>query len=69
VETGRGVPTEVKPWEWAPEQKISINRGIWTILEKQSETDFTVTYRLNQATYRLHKDAEGAWALERVDPT
>ena len=69
VETGRGVPTEVKPWEWAPEQKISINRGIWTILEKKSDTEFTVTYRLNSAAYHLSRQVDETWLLERADPT
>lgn len=67
VETGRGIATEVKPWEWAPEQKISINQGIWTILEKTSDTEYLVTYRLNPAAYRLTKQAGDQWLLERVD--
>jgi hypothetical protein len=66
VETGRGAPTEVQPWEWAPEQKIAVNRGIWTILEKKSETDYMVTYRLNPTAYRLSKQRDGNWLLERV---
>jgi hypothetical protein len=66
VETGRGVATEVKPWEWAPEQKISVNQGIWTILEKKSDTEYVVTYRLNPAAYRLSKQADGSWLLEEV---
>ena len=67
VETGRGVATEVKPWEWAPEQKISVNRGIWTILEKRSDDEYLVTYRLNPTAYRLARQADGAWLLERSD--
>ena len=65
VETGRGVATEVTPWEWAPEQKISVNQGIWTILEKKSDTEYRVTYRLNPAAYHLSKQADGNWLLER----
>jgi hypothetical protein len=68
VETGRGIATEVKPWEWAPEQKISINQGIWTILEKKSDNEFLVTYRLNPATYRLTRQSEGTWLLQRIEP-
>ena len=65
VENGRGIATEVLPWEWAPEQKISINQGIWTILEKKSTTRSTrVTYRLNPSAYRLLKQADGNWLLE-----
>jgi hypothetical protein len=67
VEAGRGMATEVKSWEWAPDQKISVNQGIWTILEKKSETEFLVTYRLNPATYRLAKQADGNWLVERLD--
>jgi hypothetical protein len=67
VETGRGTATEVKPWEWAPEQKISINQGIWTILEKKSDGEYLVTYRLNPATYRLTRQGDGTWHLERVE--
>ena len=66
VETGRGVATEVKPWEWAPEQKISINQGIWTIVQKRSETEYLVTYRLNPASYLLAKHADGQWILEQL---
>ena len=70
VEDGRGVATEVKPWEWAPEQKISVNQGIWTILEKKSETEYVVTYRLNPAAYRLASfvprlNRPAAWARRR----
>jgi len=67
VETGRGVATEVKPWDWAPDQKISVNRGIWTILEKKSDTDLVVTYRQNPDAYRLSKQADGTWRLDRLD--
>ena len=67
VETGRGVATEVKPWEWAPDQKIAINQGIWTILEKRSDAEYLVTYRLHPAAYRLTRQADGTWLLERVD--
>ena len=67
VELGRGSATEVKPWEWAPDQKISVNRGIWTILEKKSDNEFIVTYRLNPVSYRLTKSAEGNWLLERLE--
>jgi hypothetical protein len=67
VETGRGVATEVKPWEWAPEQKIAVNRGIWTILEKKSDTEYLVTYRLNPTAYRLFKQADGTWLLEQSE--
>jgi hypothetical protein len=67
VESGSGIATEVLPWEWAPEQKISINQGIWTILEKKSDTEYLVTYRLNPSAYRLSKQADGNWLLERQD--
>jgi hypothetical protein len=67
VENGTGVATEVKPWEWAPEQKISINQGIWTILEKKSDSEYLVMYRLNPETYRLAREADGNWLLNRVE--
>jgi hypothetical protein len=57
----------VKPWDWAPDQKISVNRGIWTILEKKSDTDLVVTYRQNPDAYRLSKQADGTWRLDRLD--
>lgn len=66
VEKGRGVAREVKPWEWAPDQKISVNQGIWTIVEKKSEDSYLVTYRLNPAVYHLSKQADGNWLLEKV---
>ena len=66
VETGRGTATEVKPWEWAPDQKISVNRGIWTILERRSDTEYVITYRHNPDTYRLSKQSDGTWLVERV---
>jgi hypothetical protein len=61
------VATEVKPWEWAPDQKISVNRGIWTILEKRSDTEYVVTYRQNPTAFRLSERADGTWLLERAD--
>lgn len=67
VETGKGVATEVKPWEWAPDQKISINQGIWTIVEKKSDTEFIVTYRLNPVTYRLTCDKDNTWTIQRMN--
>ena len=65
VETGRGTATEVKPWEWAPDQKISINQGIWTILEKRSDTDYIIAYRLSPTSYSLKKKPDGTWLIER----
>jgi hypothetical protein len=69
VESGQGIATEVKPWEWAPEQKISINQGIWTILEKKSDSEYLVMYRLNPETYRLTHDCDGSWLLNRIERT
>lgn len=69
VETGRGTAAEVKPWEWAPDQKISVNRGIWTILEKRSDGEYVVTYRANSDAYRLSRQPDGQWLLERIDRT
>jgi hypothetical protein len=66
IETGRGIATEVAPWEWAPEQKISINQGIWSIIEKRSEAEYLITYRLNPATYRLTKGKESEWVVEKT---
>ena len=65
VESGKGIATEVKTWEWAPDQKISVNRGIWTIMEKKSDNEYIVTYRLNPVPYRLARDGDGRWSLER----
>ena len=67
VETGRGTATDVKPWEWAPDQKISINEGIWTIVEKKSDSEYIVTYRLNPGNYRLTKQPNSdTWVIERI---
>jgi hypothetical protein len=66
IETGRGVARNVRLWEWAPELKISIDDGIWTIVEKRSETEYLVAYRQGGESYRLTKRAEGEWILERI---
>jgi hypothetical protein len=66
LETGRAENIDVKPWEWAPDVKISINQGIWTILEKRSATEFIVTYREGGEQFRLTKREDGTWLLERV---
>lgn len=66
VENGHGIASEVKPWEWAPDQKISVNQGIWTIIEKKSDDEYVVNYRLNPASYRLCKQADGTWLLTRI---
>ena len=65
LETGKAEATDVKPWQWAPEVKISINEGIWTILEKLSPTEMIVTYREGGEPFRLVKRDEGTWLLER----
>ncbi len=66
VEAGRAIVQDVKPWEWAPDQKIAINQGIWTILEKPSETEYIITYRPDGERYRLIKQGNADWLLERV---
>jgi hypothetical protein len=66
VETGRGIASDVRPWRWAPDEKIAIDNGIWTILEKCSETEYVVAYRSGGEPYRLTKRPEGDWLLERM---
>ncbi len=66
VEAGKGIATEVQPWEWAPDQKISINQGIWTIIEKKSDAEYIVTYRLNPMSYRLSRQSDDSWLLEQM---
>jgi hypothetical protein len=66
AETGRGVARNVRPWEWAPEHKIAIDDGIWTILEKRSDAEYVVAYRQGGEPYRLTKRSENEWLLERV---
>lgn len=66
LETGRGTARDVRPWEWAPDHKIAINQGIWTILEKRSDTDYVITYRPNGEAFHLTKQPDGDWLLERV---
>ena len=65
LETGRAEGVEVKPWQWAPESKIAINDGIWTILEKKSDVKMIVTYRVGGERFRLVRGEEG-WLLERA---
>ncbi|MCE9533687.1 MAG: hypothetical protein K8T89_21555 [Planctomycetes bacterium] len=64
IETGQAEGVEVRPWEWAPEVKIAINQGIWTILEKTSDTDVVVTYREGGERFRLSKRGDGTWGME-----
>jgi hypothetical protein len=65
LESGRGVATEVVPWRWAPDQKISIDEGIWTIVEKRSDCEYLVSYRVGGELYRLSQVADRNWLLER----
>ncbi len=65
LETGKFEVTDVKPWQWAPEVKMSINEGIWTILDKTSTTEMTITYRAGGEPFRLVKRDEATWLLER----
>lgn len=67
VETGRGIATEVSPWQWAPESKIAIDHDIWTIARKRGETEFLVTYRAGGEVYRLSRIDEKEWLLERCE--
>lgn len=66
LETGRADGVEVRQWEWAPDVKIAINQGIWTILEKKSESELIVTYRQGGESFRLRQRADGSWLLERI---
>jgi hypothetical protein len=66
VETGRAIAKEVKQWEWAPDQKISVNQGIWTIIQKISDNEYIVTYRLNPSTYKLSKQNDDSWLIVRL---
>jgi hypothetical protein len=64
LETGRAHNVEVRNWEWAPDVKISINQGIWTIVQKNSESDFVVSYRQGGELFNLRRQEDGAWLLE-----
>jgi len=66
IETGHAEGVEVKPWEWAPDVKISINQGIWTIMEKRSDADMLVTFRQGGEVFRLHCEADGRWRLRKA---
>jgi len=66
IETGRAENVQVHPWEWAPDVKIAINEGIWTILEKRSETDMDVTYREGGEPFRLTREEGGTWVLKQT---
>jgi hypothetical protein len=41
--------------------------GDLTILEKRSDGDFVVTYRLNPEAYQLTRQGDGSWHLNRVE--
>jgi len=66
IETGHADNVEVKPWEWAPDVKIAINRGIWTIVEKRSETELLVTFRQGGQVFRLSHEPDGSWRLSNA---
>ncbi|MEZ6139716.1 MAG: hypothetical protein R3B84_04010 [Zavarzinella sp.] len=66
VETGQSVTKDVEPWEWAPEQKISINKGIWTIIKKNSDQELVVQYKLNPERYLLKRTASDTWTMQRM---
>ena len=65
VEHGRGIATEVKQWEWAPEQKIAINRGIWTILEKNSRHGLYRDLSPESGCLSVDETSGWNWLLER----
>jgi hypothetical protein len=65
LESGKAEGVEVRPWEWAPDLKIAINEGIWTIVEKKSATEMLVTYREGGETFRLRRREDETWMLER----
>ncbi len=67
LETGRAENVEVQTWAWAPNEKIAINQGIWSILEKKSASDFVVSYRAGGEQFHLRRRDEGGWFMERVD--
>jgi hypothetical protein len=67
IEAGQATVQDVKPWEWAPDQKIAINQGIWTILEKRSDTEYVITYRQDGDPFRLSKQDDVNWLLARMD--
>jgi hypothetical protein len=67
VEKGVGVATVVTPWAWAPDSKISINQGIWSILDRISDSEYIVNYHPECEAYRLVRRSESQWELTRLD--
>ena len=67
VENGKGIATEVKLWEWSPEHKIAINQDIWTILSRNGENEYVVTYRPDGEPYHLKRLNAQEWLLERLE--
>ena len=70
VETGRGTRDRGQAvGVGARSRRSPINQGIWTILEKKSDSEYLVTYRLNPEAYRLTPQGDGNWLLDRVERT
>ncbi len=65
LELGKADNVSVRRWEWSPDQKIAINDGVWTILERRGETEYVVTYRDGGERFRLSQRKDGSWAIER----
>ena len=66
LETGKAEGVEVHSWEWAPDVKIAINQGIWSIVEKKNDAEFVVTYREGGEQFRLTRSQDANWVLERA---
>ncbi|QVL30641.1 hypothetical protein KIH39_17505 [Telmatocola sphagniphila] len=64
IENGRAIATEVEPWEWAPEKKLTINKGVWTIVEKINEADYLVCFREPGDRFRISRERDH-WLISR----
>jgi hypothetical protein len=64
IENGEATASEVKPWEWDPESKLSINKGVWTIQERIGETEYLVTRKGSTGLYEVAQHAE-QWVIRK----
>ena len=67
LESGVGHADEARPWEWSPASRVAIDGGIWFVLEKRSDEEYIVTYRVGGEPFRLTPTADQRWLLQRQD--
>ncbi len=66
IENGEAIAEDVLPWEWEPDKKLRINKGVWTISERIGNDEYIVYWRKPEELFRVAK-AEGVWTIRRAD--